>query len=155
MTVLEAELTGYRAVQICLIWSDLKCDCCIWDLGFKKNAFGLNALSVGLRLVMGVGFLVNRSSLRCDKPGKGRGWWIESNIHDSLSITQSRIRVVVIVEQWSLILDRPPRAFGPLPLLGRSRLCVSQMCCERGSRRDPTHQYKQPRLIGLPFTSTS
>ena len=155
MTVLEAELTGYRAAQICLIWSDLKCDCCIWDLGFKKNAFGLNALSVGLRLVMGVGFLVNRSSLRCDKPGKDRGWWIESNIHDSLSITQSRLRVVVIVEQWSLILDRPPRAFGPLPLLGRSRLCVSQMCCERGSRRDPTHQYKQPRLIGLPFTSTS
>ena len=38
-----------------------------------KNAFGLNALSVGLRLVMGVGFLVNRSSLRCDKPGKDRG----------------------------------------------------------------------------------
>ena len=38
-----------------------------------KNAFGLNALSVGLRLVIGVGFLVNRSSLRCDKPAKARG----------------------------------------------------------------------------------
>ena len=46
-------------------------------------------------------FLVNWRSLRCDKSGKDRGRWIENNIHCSLTITQSKMRMVVIVEQRS------------------------------------------------------